>query len=42
MSSTLPLSLSEAELEAMSAEDLLRWASNEFGAGLCLTCSWQK
>src|SRR4051794_27488181 len=26
----------------MSAEDVLRWASQEFGDGLCLTCSWQK
>ncbi len=28
--------------EALSAEELLRWASDEFGARLCLTCSWQK
>src|SRR4051795_37300 len=26
----------------MSAEDVLRWAAEEFGDGLCLTCSWQK
>ena len=30
------------ELEAMSAEELLLWASAEFGDTLCLTCSWQK
>src|SRR5436190_4800921 len=26
----------------MSAEELLRWASAEFGEQLCLTCSWQR
>jgi phosphoadenosine phosphosulfate reductase len=26
----------------MSAEDILRWASTEFGDRLCLTCSWQR
>ena len=26
----------------MSAEDVLRWAYEEFGDRLCLTCSWQK
>ena len=26
----------------MSAEDVIRWASGEFGERLCLTCSWQK
>ena len=26
----------------MSAEEVLRWASAEFGARLCLTCSWQR
>jgi phosphoadenosine phosphosulfate reductase len=31
-----------ADLEAMSAEDVLRWAYDEFGDKLCLTCSWQK
>ena len=30
------------DLEAMSAEDVIRWASGEFGERLCLTCSWQK
>ena len=36
------LSLTERELEALPAEELLRWAAAEFGEGLCLTCSWQK
>ena len=26
----------------MPAEDVLRWAYEEFGERLCLTCSWQK
>ena len=26
----------------MPAEEVLRWASDEFGDKLCLTCSWQK
>jgi phosphoadenosine phosphosulfate reductase len=26
----------------LSAEELLRWASDEFAERLCLTCSWQK
>src|SRR5438105_4304043 len=26
----------------MSAEEVLRWAAEEFGDGLCLTCSWQR
>ena len=30
------------ELETMSAEDVLRWAYDEFADRLCLTCSWQK
>ena len=30
------------DFEAMSAEDVLRWAHAEFGDRLCLTCSWQK
>jgi phosphoadenosine phosphosulfate reductase len=33
---------SELDVEAASAEDVIRWASAEFGARLCLTCSWQK
>jgi phosphoadenosine phosphosulfate reductase len=36
------LSLTDAELEAMSAEDVLRWAYDEFGDRLCVSCSWQK
>jgi phosphoadenosine phosphosulfate reductase len=28
--------------ETISAEDLLVWAYEQFGDGLCLTCSWQK
>jgi phosphoadenosine phosphosulfate reductase len=31
-----------ADLETMAAEDVLRWAYEEFGDRLCLTCSWQK
>jgi phosphoadenosine phosphosulfate reductase len=34
--------LRDADFEAMSAEDLLRWAHDEFGERLCLTCSWQR
>src|ERR1043166_8046174 len=34
--------LPELYFEAMSAEDILRWAYSEFGDRLCLTCSWQK
>jgi phosphoadenosine phosphosulfate reductase len=30
------------DVEAMTAEDCLRWAYDEFGDRLCLTCSWQK
>jgi len=37
-----PLSRSLDELEALGAEELLAWASAEFGETLCLTCSWQK
>jgi phosphoadenosine phosphosulfate reductase len=36
------LSLTEAEIEALPAEDVLRWAAEEFGERLCLSCSWQK
>jgi phosphoadenosine phosphosulfate reductase len=36
------LSLTEAEIEALPAEDVLRWASEEFDDRLCLSCSWQK
>jgi phosphoadenosine phosphosulfate reductase len=37
-----PSALPDVELESASAEDVLRWASDEFREGLCLTCSWQK
>jgi phosphoadenosine phosphosulfate reductase len=40
--STRPLSLTEAELETMPAGEVLRWAAEEWGERLCLTCSWQK
>jgi len=33
---------SDLDFEATSAEELLEWASAEFGNKLCLTCSWQK
>jgi phosphoadenosine phosphosulfate reductase len=36
------LSLTEPRIEAMRAEEVLRWAYDEFGDRLCLTCSWQK
>ncbi|HSE80800.1 MAG TPA: phosphoadenylyl-sulfate reductase [Gaiellaceae bacterium] len=36
------LSLTESEIEALPAEDVLRWAAEEFGDRLCLSCSWQK
>ncbi|HLM33380.1 MAG TPA: phosphoadenylyl-sulfate reductase [Gaiellaceae bacterium] len=36
------LSLTDPEIEAMPAEEVLRWAYDEFGDRLCLTCSWQK
>ena len=34
--------LPELDFEAMSAEELLRWAHAEFGDRICLTCSWQR
>jgi phosphoadenosine phosphosulfate reductase len=34
--------LPELDFEAMNAEDILRWAYEEYGEKLCLTCSWQK
>ena len=37
-----PLSLDAATIETMSAEEALSWAAEEFGTGLCLSCSWQK
>jgi phosphoadenosine phosphosulfate reductase len=36
------LSLTDLQMEAMPAEEVLRWAHDEFGQRLCLTCSWQK
>jgi phosphoadenosine phosphosulfate reductase len=36
------LSLTDPQIEAMPAEEVLRWAYDEFGDRLCLTCSWQK
>jgi phosphoadenosine phosphosulfate reductase len=36
------LSLTEPQIEAMPAEEVLRWAYDAFGDRLCLTCSWQK
>ena len=30
------------DVEAMSAEEVLVWAHEQFGDRLCLTCSWQK
>jgi phosphoadenosine phosphosulfate reductase len=35
-------SLQLPDVEAMSAEDVLRWAWDEFGDRMCLTCSWQR
>jgi phosphoadenosine phosphosulfate reductase len=34
--------LPELDVEAMSAEELLRWAADEFAGRICLTCSWQR
>ena len=34
--------LSDVDFDALSAEDVLRWAYAEFGDRLCLTCSWQR
>jgi phosphoadenosine phosphosulfate reductase len=36
------LSLTEREIEALAAEEVLLWAVEEFGDRLCLSCSWQK
>jgi phosphoadenosine phosphosulfate reductase len=30
------------DVEAMPAEELLRWAYEQFGDRMCLTCSWQR
>ena len=42
MKSTPQLSLTDAEVEALPAGEVLRWANAEFGDRLCVTCSWQK
>jgi phosphoadenosine phosphosulfate reductase len=42
VSTSLHLSLTEDQIEALPAEDVLRWAADEWGEKLCLTCSWQK
>ena len=34
--------LPELDFEAMTAEEVLRWAAEEFGDKLCLSCSWQR
>jgi phosphoadenosine phosphosulfate reductase len=34
--------LPDVDFEAMDAEELLVWASEQFGDRLCLTCSWQR
>src|SRR6188472_2865605 len=39
---TTRLSLADAALDALPAEEIVRWAAAEFGDRLCLTCSWQK
>ena len=39
---SLQLSLTDEQIEALPAEEVLRWASEEFGERLCLSCSWQK
>jgi phosphoadenosine phosphosulfate reductase len=39
---SMQLSRTDAAIEALSAEDVLLWAYEEFGERLCLTCSWQK
>jgi phosphoadenosine phosphosulfate reductase len=42
VSASPQLSLTEKQIERLPAEDVLRWAAEEFGDGLCLSCSWQK
>jgi phosphoadenosine phosphosulfate reductase len=36
------LSPTDAELEGLEADELIRWAEAEFGDSVCLSCSWQK
>ena len=40
--SSVHLSLTDRQIEAMPAEDVLRWAAEAWGKKLCLSCSWQK
>jgi phosphoadenosine phosphosulfate reductase len=35
-------SLQLPDVESMQAEDVLRWAYDQFGDRMCLTCSWQR
>ena len=37
-----PSARPDLDFERMTAEDVLRWAYEEFGDRVCLTCSWQK
>jgi phosphoadenosine phosphosulfate reductase len=39
---SLRLSPTDELIEALPAEDVIRWAYEEWGGKLCLTCSWQK
>ena len=36
------LTLPMEEIEEMGAEEMIKWASDEFGTGLVMSCSWQK
>jgi phosphoadenosine phosphosulfate reductase len=38
----LAASLQLPDVESMQAEDVLRWAYEQFGDRMCLTCSWQR
>jgi phosphoadenosine phosphosulfate reductase len=38
----LAASLHLPDVESMQAEDVLRWAYEQFGDRMCLTCSWQR
>jgi phosphoadenosine phosphosulfate reductase len=38
----VPSLLRLPDVESMSAEESLAWAYEQFGARMCLTCSWQK
>jgi phosphoadenosine phosphosulfate reductase len=39
---SLRLSPTDELIEALPAEDVIRWAYEEWGGKLCLSCSWQK